>query len=186
MLPHQLIDGTLLKARLQQTIATKTTPQGTAFSAELLQDVGHHGEIMLPAGSVLHGRVTAIHGGMRIGGPASIRLQPQTVTLPDGTIYALTADVVDVDGLSDTHVNEEGSIQGKTHPKATAAALGLTTLSAMAAGAVIGGGVGAAVGASIGAGVGAVWWLKRDHQETLPAGTNLTFALGQPLTVSPR
>ena len=184
--PHQLHEGTVLKARLRQTISTERTPVGTSFSAELLADVGHSGEVLLPAGSVIHGRVAAIHGGHRITGLAAIRLQPEEVTLPDGSSYRLRATVSDLEGTEDAHVNDEGAIQPKTHPKAVAATLAFTTGTAAVAGAVVGGGVGAIVGASIGAGIGAIWWLKRDHQETLFAGTTLFFSTDEPLQFNPR
>jgi outer membrane lipoprotein SlyB len=45
------------------------------------------------------------------------------------------------------------------------------------AGAMIGGGVGAVVGLGVGAGAGAVWWLRRDRQQTLPKGTEIVFML---------
>ena len=184
--PFQLGSGTVLKARLDQAFSTETTTVGTAFSAQLLADAGHSGEVLLPAGSVIHGHVTAVHGGRRIGGPASIRLQPQTVTLPDGTTYPLLATVSGVEGDLDGHVTDEGAIQPNGHPKQTAEALGLTTGAAAVTGAVIGGGVGAVVGAGIGVGVGTVVWLRQDQQEHLPSGTTLYLRLDEPLQLNPR
>ena len=184
--PHELGAGTVLKTHLRETFSTETTPVGARFSADLLADAGHSGEVLLPAGSIIHGRVAAVHGGKRISGPASIRLQPETVTLPDGTLYSLRATVSGLDGMEDARVSDEGAIQAKGHPKQDAAALGLTTATAAVTGAVIGGGVGAIVGASIGAGVGTVVWLRQDHQETLPEGTALYFSLDEPLQLNPR
>ena len=184
--PHELNRGTLLRARLRETLNTRSTAEGAVFTAELLADVGHHGEVMLPAGSLIRGHVASVHGGKRIGGTASMRLRPETVSLPDGTLYHLDAQVTDLDGTEEVRVNDEGTVVLRTHPKAMAAVLGGVTATAAVTGAVIGGGVGAAVGAIAGAGVATAWWLKRDVQETLPAGTNLFFALEQPLTISPR
>ncbi len=184
--PHELNRGTLLRARLRETLNTRDTTEGAVFTAELLADVGHHGEVMLPAGSLIRGHIASVHGGKRIGGSASMRLRPETVSLPDGTLYHLDAQVTDLDGTEEVRVNEEGTVVLRTHPKATIAVLGSVTATAAVTGAVIGGGVGAAVGAIAGAGVATAWWLKRDVQETLPAGTNLFFALEQPLTLSPR
>ncbi len=179
--PHELNSGTVLKARLKESLSTETAVVGTAFSADLLADAGHSGEVLLPAGSVVHGRVTAVHGGRRIGGPASIRLQPQSVTLPDGTVYPLRATVSGIDDYSDSRVTDEGAVQLKGHPKETAAALGIATGAAAVTGAVVGGGVGAVVGAGIGAGIGTVVWLKQDQQEKLPTDTTIYFSLDEPL-----
>ena len=184
--PHELGSGTVLKTRLNQNFSTENTTVGAAFSAELLADAGHSGEVLLPAGSVIRGHITAVHGGKRIGGPASLRLQPTSVTLPDGSTYPLHATVSGLDGYADGKVTDEGAIQPKGHPKETAAALGLTTTAAAVTGAVVGGGVGAVVGAGIGAGIGTVVWLKQDQQETLPAGTGIYLSLDEPLQLAPR
>lgn len=184
--PYELPAGTVLKARLDVALGTEGTPIGSPFNAELLADAGHAGAVLLPSGSVLHGRVTAAHGGRRITGGAALRLQPQSVTLPDGTSFPLHATLADVEGSEIVHVNSEGTVQQKTDVKATAAVIGGVTGVAAVTGAVIGGGVGAVVGAGIGVGVGAVVWLKQDNQAHLPAGTTLYFALDEPLQLSPR
>jgi len=183
--PNELAPATILKATLGEEISTKATIAGTHFTAVLSQSAGHDGRVLLPAGTLIHGRITQIHGGRRIGGAAAIRLQPDTISLPDGTTYRLAAEVVDLDHFQDSHVNSEGTIVANGHPKVTAAALGLTTGTAVIAGAMIGGGVGAVVGLGVGAGIGAVWWLKRDREQLLPAGTQIVFSLDAPLVLSP-
>ncbi|MES2393081.1 MAG: hypothetical protein V4555_15650 [Acidobacteriota bacterium] len=175
--PNDLPAGTLLRARLQSTISTKETRSGTRFTATLSKDVSRNGKVFLPSGSTIHGRITEVRGGRRIGGRAAIRLQANSVTLPDGTAYQLDADVVDLAHFKDSHVTSEGAIVDNDHAKSTIATVGLATGSAAAAGAMIGGVPGAVVGASIGAGAGTIWWLKRDRQETLPTGTEIIFAL---------
>jgi hypothetical protein len=183
--PNELAAATRLKSTLDQDISTQSTIAGTRFSAVLTSDTGHNGRVLLPAGSIIHGRIAQIHGGRRIGGAAAIRLQPTDVTLPDGTNYRIAAEVVDLDHFEDSHVNSEGTIVANGHPKATAAALGLTTGSAVIAGALIGGGVGAVVGLGVGAGAGAIWWLKRDREQLLPKGTEIVFSLDSPLALTP-
>jgi hypothetical protein len=175
--PNELPIGTTLKANLQNDISTKETAAGTRFTAMLSEDVMRNGKVFIPSGSMVHGRVTQIHGGSHLGKSAAIRLQPDNVTLPDGTTYRLNAEVTDLDHFRDSHVGSEGNIVSNSNAKATAAALSLTTGSAVVAGAMIGGGVGAVVGLGVGVGAGTVWWLKKDRQETLPHGTEIVFML---------
>jgi hypothetical protein len=183
--PDELGAATVLKATLGEDISTKSTIAGTRFTAVLTQNAGHDGRVLLPTGSLISGRIAQIHGGRRIGGNAAIRLQPEKITLPDGTSYRIAAQVIDLDHFEDSHVNGEGTIIANGHPKQTAAALGLTTGSAVVAGAVIGGGVGAVVGLGVGAGVGAVWWLKHDREQLLPQGTEIVLSLDSPLQLTP-
>lgn len=182
--PNELPIGARLPATLQQPISTQTTLQGTRFTAALSSDVSRNGVVLLPAGSIVYGRITHIHGGRRISGPSAIRLQPDSVSLPDGTVYPIRAEVTDLDHYADSHVNDEGTIVGNTHPGQTAAAVGLTTTAAVVAGAVIAGPVGAGVGLGVGAGAATVWWLKHDRQQELPTGTQIVFTLNTPLQLS--
>ena len=184
--PFELPAGTVLKTSLDVVLGTDTTPVGSPFTAQLLADAGHNGHVLLPAGSAIHGRVTAVHGGRRITGGAAIHLQPQSVTLPDGTTYALQATLTAIKNEDNLKVNDEGTVNARGNGKATAAVIGGTAGVAAVAGALVGGGVGAVVGAGIGAGVGTIVWLKQDHQATLPTGTTLFFALDESLQLNPR
>ena len=183
--PSDLPIGTRLTAQLQTSISTKVTPAGTPFTAALIADVTHQGRVLLPAGAIVHGRITQIHGGRRIGGASAIRLQPDTVSLPDGATYRIDAEVSDLDHYQDSHVNHEGTIVANSHAKTAGIIVGATTGTAVVAGAMIGGGIGAVVGLGVGAGIGTVVWLKQDHQQTLDPGTEIVFALNGPLQVSP-
>jgi len=183
--PNELPIATMLHTELAQTISTRETAIGTRFTATLITDVMKHGRVMLPAGSVISGRITQVHSGRRVTGPAAIRLQPDLVKLPNGMAYELEADVIDLDHFKGAHVNGEGSIIGNENAKSTAATFGATTGSGAIIGAAVGGGVGAVVGAGIGAGVGTVIWLQRDHQETLASGTGIVFSLNHPLEITP-
>jgi hypothetical protein len=178
---NELPEGTLLHVSLDADISTETSARGAAFHAQLLQPIERHGKVILPAGAMLHGRITQIHGGHRIGGPASIHLEPEYLTMPDGVTYKVNAQVIDIGRATNAKVSSEGSILGDSHPKATLGALGLTTASSAAAGAMVAGVPGAVVGGAIGAGVGTIWWLKRENQETLPQGSEIIFSLNRPM-----
>ena len=182
---NELPQGTLLRARLDSEISTQATQRGAAFHAELTQNIEHHGRVIIPAGSILSGRVTSLHEGRRISGSAYIHLQPEFVTLPDGVTYRMDAQVVDLAHVRNSHVSGEGTIVGNDHSKGTMTTLGPTTGAAAVTGAVVGGGVGAVVGAGIGAGVGTVVWLRQENQETLHAGTEIIFSLNQPMPLEP-
>jgi hypothetical protein len=183
--PNALVEGTLLKARLVGLLSTESTQPGSHFIATLTENVLHDGRVILPVGASLEGRVTQVRNGKRISGGASIHLEPETVTLPDGTLYRLSARVIDVDTGRKTRVNDEGTIVGGSSTKGHVTTLAATTGGGAVAGAVLGGGVGAAVGAGIGAGVGTVLWLNQDRQQTLDEGTVLIFSLNRPMGLIP-
>ena len=183
---NELPVGTLINTRIRETISTQTTAQGTMFTATLIEPVLRDGAVLLPAGSLVTGRVTEIHGGRRISGPAAIHLQTLSVTLPDGTRYPFRGQVIDTGVYNHTKVDSEGTILRRDHAVATVSELGLATGAGAAAGGVIGGVPGALIGGAVGAGLGTTVWLKQDRQTEVPAQTKITFSLNEPLTVGGR
>lgn len=182
--PGQINEGAMLYVELQTPLSTSETRVGDTFLASLTQPVTQHGEVLLPIGSQIRGRVSEVHGGRRFTGHASIRLRPESVTLPDGSTHPLFAEVAGIGEFSSSRVNSEGTIIGDGHSKAALTAVAAATGGGAITGAVLGAGVGAVVGAGVGASLGTIWWLKRDVQQELPAGTRLIFSLDEPFAVS--
>ena len=178
---NEVPEGTLFHVKLDGDISTVTTARGAAFHAQLVNPIQRHGVILVPAGAMLSGRVSALHGGRRISGSATIHLEPEFITLPDGTSYKVQAQVIDLAHMRGSHVSSEGTIIGNDHTKGEMAALGLTTASTPVAGAVLGGGVGAVVGLGVGVTAGSIFWLRHENQQTLPQGTELILSLNQPM-----
>jgi hypothetical protein len=180
----ELNEGTLLHVKMLQQLSTSTTDPGTKFTAEIMQPITNHDRVIIPIGSILGGRVTAVHEGHRISGAASLHLEPDSITLPDGTKYIIHAQLIDTT-LSNFNVDREGTLKRRDRVKETLAVSALATGSGAAAGALIGGGVGAVVGAGIGAGASTVMWLKQERQATLQDGSRLVFSLTTPLILKP-
>jgi hypothetical protein len=180
----ELREGTLLKTQIMQNLSTKTTLEGTRFTAQLTEAVERNGRVILPVGSILEGRVTEVHGGRRITGAAALHLETRDITLPDGTHYVVHAQLIDT-GKSEFRVTDEGTLKRRDHAKETLAVVSGVTGAGAVTGAVLGGGVGAVVGAGIGAGVSTVIWLKEDRQATLPKDVQLVFSLTTPMVLTP-
>ena len=113
--PGQVNEGTPLRARLQNPLSTQETKVGDTFLAELVQPVTQHGVVLIPVGAQIRGRISAVHGGRRLTGRASIRLQPDFITFPDGTSHRIHAELIDLDNFADAHVNSEGTVVGTEH-----------------------------------------------------------------------
>ena len=183
---NELPVGTLLNVKLTKGLTTKTTAAGTEFEGEIAEAVKRDGRVLIPAGSVISGLVTEVHGGKRISGSAMIHLRPESITLPDGVRYAVSGQVIDTDQYRTTKVDEEGTIERKDHGMKTAGVFALSAGSGAAAGAIVGGWPGAIIGAGVGLGVSTVVWLKQDRQTEMPVGTRLVFALTKPMVFGER
>ncbi|HMF52875.1 MAG TPA: hypothetical protein VK593_00900 [Edaphobacter sp.] len=180
----EINEGTLLRVRMREDLSTATSAPGTKFTAEVMESIMNHGRVIVPIGSVLEGQVTAVHAGRRISGAASLHLEPERITLPDGTIYVVHAQLIDTT-LSNFNVDREGTLKRRDRAKETLGVTALATGSGAVAGAMIGGGVGAVVGAGVGAGVSTVMWLKQERQATLDKDSRLVFSLTTPMILKP-
>lgn len=181
--PNGFAAGTVFKVRMLSGLSTQKTEVGSQWSAELISPMQRDGRVLIPAGSIVSGRVTDTHSGRRITGEASMHLEPVSIALPDGSRMAMHAQVIDTELGHGIKVDSEGTLRRRDHKAEEAGVLGLTTGSGAVAGALVAGPVGAAVGAGVGAGVSTILWLKQDRQAQLPKGTELSFELSRPLVV---
>ena len=183
--PNELAVGTYIRVRLSQDLSTKEARPGESFRAVVDRDVYKEGRVIIPAGAELRGHVMQVSQGHHLGPHATLRLRPETVTLPDGTAYHLYAEAVQSKAAG-TRINDEGGIQASPHYKKDAIEYGAGTGAGAIAGGEIAGPVGAGVGSLVGAGVVTAHMLMaRPAAANLPQGSMLTFSLTEPITLTP-
>jgi hypothetical protein len=182
---NALAEGTAIHTRLDREISSRENGIGTVFTAQVDRDVVQNGRVIIPTGSVVHGRVTHADYGRRISGHASLRLLADEVVLPDGTRYYLSAIPSMTARSTGTRVNGEGTIQTRDNPKTLATQYGIAGGAGAATGAVLGGPTGAIVGTGIGVGVITAHFLINRQVAVLPAGSSITFGLKQPMRLAP-
>jgi hypothetical protein len=181
--PGELGDGTTIRVRLLDRLSTTSSQKGEAFRGTVASDVLQGGQVLIPAGSEIDGHVADVSSG-RLGGRGSMRLQPETVILPNGSRYTLHADVTGTPG-SQARVGSEGTILPASRIKRDGIEYGGAVGGGVVAGAIIGGPVGALTGGLIGAGAVTAHLLISHPQATLEPGTVLIFSLSEPLLMTP-
>jgi hypothetical protein len=177
--PGVLAEGTTMRVRLLQRLSTASTEQGQAFRSRVGTDVLEGSQVLIPAGSEIDGRVVEVSSG-HMGGHGTMRLQPETVILPDGSRYRLHAETTGTPG-SRTHVGSEGTINPDSRAKRDSLEYGGAVGAGVTTGAILGGPVGALTGGIIGAGVVTAHLLVSHPQAVLEPGTTLIFTLSEPL-----
>ena len=110
---YQAPVGTQLNVRLTTTIGSYATKVGTPVSAVLIAPSMVNGRIVLPAGSILSGKVKMVR---RVGlgfarEAASLDLEFNQVTLESGEEIPLSVQLKDVDNARE-FVKPDGRIQG--------------------------------------------------------------------------
>ena len=179
--PGEIGEGTTIRVHLMDRLSTADAEKGETFRSSVATDVVEGGRVIIPAGAEIDGRVVEVSSG-HLGGHGSMRLRPESVTLPDGTRFRLDAEVSGTPG-SRTRVNGEGSINAGTRYKRDGIEYGGAVGAGAVTGAVLGGPVGALAGSLIGAGA-VTFHLLVDHpQANLEPGTTLLFTLTEPLNL---
>ncbi len=181
--PGELGEGTTIRVRLLDRLSTSDSKDGDAFHSRVASDVMQGGQVLIPAGSEIDGRVMNVSTGT-LGGHGSMRLNPETVILADGTHYRLYAQVSGTPG-SNTRVGDEGAINPGSRLKRNSIEYGGAVGTGVVAGAALGGPVGALTGSIVGAGLVTVHLLVNHPQAHLEEGTVLLFTLTERLHLVP-
>ena len=177
--------GTALMVKLETTLATFSNKAGDPFRGQLTQAVQLNGKTIIPAGTVVEGRVTKITEPRRISGRPTIGILPETLVLPNGERFSVDATLIDTNAGRDTDVNQEGEFKGPGHDRRDQLETGGGAAGGMLIGGLIGGPPGVVVGGVVGAGSTGVHWLSKHRSATLMAGTTLTIELNRPLAMAP-
>jgi hypothetical protein len=177
--PGVIGEGATIRVHLLDRLSTIDSVQGDPFRATVASDVAEGGQVLIPAGSQIEGHIVEVSSG-RLGGRGSMRLRPETVTLPNGQRFQLAAYVAGAPGAH-ARIDREGNIGAEARVKRGAIEYGAAVGTGAIVGAVMGGGAGALAGTLIGAGAVTLHLLVSHPQATLDPGSVLLFTLTQPL-----
>jgi len=162
--------GTALSVRLIDPVDTSRNHVGDTFRGSLSAPIRLNGDVLVPAGSDVEGRITEISSAGKFTGHPEIALALSKLTFR-GETYALQTD--------EYSRTESGRGKGTAETVGGGSALGAII------GALAGGGKGAAIGAVAGAGAGGVARAaEKTPKISLPSESVLSFSLQQPLTVT--
>ena len=166
---NEVPSGTEIDVRLQNTLNSGTTLVEDRFEATTLTDVVISGRVMIPAGAVMRGVVTAVEPATRTNRTARVSVSFDQVSF-GGRSYAMRGTVLEA-------IEGEG-IRGEVGRTGAGAGVG----------AVIGGLLGGVKGAVLGAviGGGGTIAATEGREVDLPQGTVLRVRLDSPLEVQAR
>ncbi len=166
-----LAAGTLISARLSDTLASDKVKAGDAFTATLDKPLVVDGYVIAERGARASGKVVEAVEAGRVRGLASLSIQLVQIETSDGQRAAIQTDPFRKEG-EETRRQDAAKVGG-------GAGLGAII------GAIAGGGKGAAIGAAVGgaAGAGTVA-ATRGKPAVLPVETRIDFRLSQPVTLT--
>ena len=167
--PVTLPEGTPITVTLDQTLASNQHRPGDEFDASLAAPIVVNGKTVIPKGAKVTGRVVDAKESGRLKGVAQLRLELASVEV-NGKSYDLQTSAI--------------TRTGSNHNKRNTALIGGGTAAGAIIGGLAGGGKGALIGGAVGAGAGTATAAATGKKDiTIPAETQLSFRLTQPVTV---
>lgn len=170
--------GSNMTISLDETLSTESNQTGDSFMATVDQAVyGTDGEVVIPAGAKVRGRVTGVQKSGKVGETAVLSVAFETVSF-GGESYPLDATVVQATPERVSR-SSTGETAGKVAVGAAAGAILGRILGKDTKGTLAGAAVGAAAGTAIAMGTA-------DVDAVLRAGSAMIIKLDSPITVERR
>ena len=157
--------GVALETTIDQSLSASSNKAGDRFTLTVSQNLmDQNGEIVVPAGSKVHGYITNVRPTSDANENALVQLAFDRITV-NGTTYAFSADVQNVEATSSRASTNE-VLRGAAAGAAAGAVLGAIIGGAELDNILKGGAIGAAAGTVISMGRGG-------SNNVLPAGTRI-------------
>ncbi len=167
---HAVPAGTELYLRLKTPVSTTSSHLNAPVEAETERSVLEDGEVAIPVGAIISGRIGLLIPSSSPSERAKLRLQFDSLKLPQQAPVPLVCHVNNVDNAREK-VLADGTIQG-----VLANELPLTLLNSAIE----------KIQKKVGTGqqTGSTWFGSPDTSINYPAGTEFSVVLGKPLKIS--
>ncbi len=174
--------GTKMAIIMDTAVDSDTSQEGDEFSARTAEDLTIDGTTVVPAGSIIKGRIATLNAPKHLNRSGSVALKFDSVTTPDNRQIPLVANLVARGGV--VHARRgirDIAIDTATFTLPTAVALGIGAVAGHSSSSVgIGGG--ALIGAGVGAVIGlAILMAKKGKRVDVRPGDELKIELAEDL-----
>lgn len=181
---YKVETGTVIRARMNSTISSKTAAVGNTFTSTVTEPVySDNGVVVIPTGSTLTARVTNVKKAAKGGEPGQIDASFVSVRLPNGRTRSINGSLTELESGKTRSDNEGGASAGKLKNRKVIFIGGGAAGGALL-GAIAGGGKATAIGGLLGAGAGFLGerFLKGPEAE-VKSGTEFSVLLNQSIAM---
>jgi hypothetical protein len=175
--------GHTIRVRMNEHVSSETARIGQRFTTTVVDPVYSNGIEVIPAGSIVNGRVTHVRRAERRGKAGQLGVSFISLQLPNGSTRAINGSLTDVTNETVTYDNE-GQVTGRDSTRRNVIFIGGGATAGALIGAIAGGGKGAGIGAGIGAGLGVAGaFLTKGKEAVVRPGTEFGVILNQSISL---
>src|ERR1044072_9108349 len=170
--------------RMNGSLNSGSARIGDTFTTTVIDPVySTNGVELVPAGSTIAGRVTAVQKARKDGNPGTLSVVFYHLNLPNGRGASMSGSLTDLSSGNTASHNEGTASRTKTSRR-NAKFIGGGAGGGLLIGAIAGGGKGAAIGAGVGAGVGFIAKkLKKGDEAKVKEGTEFVLILNRAVSL---
>jgi hypothetical protein len=170
--------------RMNNSLNSGSARIGDTFSTTVIDPVySTNGVELVPSGSVIKGRVTAVQKAQKDGNPGTLSVVFYHLNLPNGRAASMSGSLTDYSSGNSASDNESNVSAKKTSHR-NAKFIGGGAGGGALIGAIAGGGKGLAIGAGVGAGVGFIAKkLKKGDEAKVKQGTEFGVILNRAVSL---
>jgi hypothetical protein len=181
---YQVRANETFHVRLGQTLNSGKARVGDTFTTTVIDPVySTNGIELVPAGTIISGRVTAVEKARKDGNPGTLSVVFYNLKLPNNRAAAMSGSLTDLNS-ENTSSDNEGTASAKKSSHRNVKFIGGGAGGGALIGAIAGGGKGAAIGAGIGAGVGFIAKkLKKGDEAKVEQGTEFGVILNRAISL---
>ncbi|MEN3329768.1 MAG: hypothetical protein V7638_4575 [Acidobacteriota bacterium] len=170
--------------RMNDSLNSGSARVGDTFSTTTVDPVySTNGVELVPAGSIINGRVTAVQKARKDGNPGTMSVIFYHLNLPNGRGVSMSGSLTDYSAGNSSSDNES-TVSAKKTSHRNAKFIGGGAGGGLLIGAIAGGGKGAAIGAGVGAGVGFIAKkFKKGDEAKVKEGTEFGVILNRAVSL---
>ena len=174
---------TVISVQINGTLTSRTARVGDKFTAAVTVPVYVNGKTVIPAGSVIEGRVTQVTPAKRMNRSGTIGVDFDDIVFPNGAAVQLVGNLTSDDPEVRRRIDDESRVSGQGNKRPSVFIGGGGAIGAVLGG-IAGGGKGAVLGGVVGAGAGvASVLLSKGEEAEVPSGTTFGVQLKQGLVI---
>jgi len=174
---------TVISVQMNGTLSSRTARVGDKFTATVTIPVYANGRTVIPAGTIVEGRVTQVTPAKRMSRSGTIGIDFDDLVFPNGSRVGLVGSLTSDDPQTRRRIDDESRVSGQSSKRPAVFIGGGGAIGAVLGG-IAGGGKGAVLGGVAGAGAGvATILLSKGEEAQVPSGTPFGIQIKQPLIV---
>lgn len=184
---YTLPQNQYFRLRMNKTLSSGTSRVGDRFQTTVVTPVYASGVEVVPAGSIVEGRVISVSPARTRGREGQLSVQFDSIVVPDGTKHPLDGSLTELQDARAGKVDSENGVSGNSSEKRNIGYIGGGTVGGAVLGGAIGGGKGAGIGAIVGAGAGVAGvMLQKGNEAELRSGTEIGMVTTHPIVFNIR